>query len=200
VTERQAEKRKTDSPRFKDILDAAAKVFRKKGYHHASISDIAAEVGLQKGSLYHHIKGKEELLYEIVMSALDLYVKLLRSIVIYGNPTDESIRKAIIAHMEPIGIQFDYIYVFINEMKHLPEKYRKETDSGLEHYERLWINMLEEGKACGLLRPDVDSKMTMLSIFGMCNWTVRWYRPEGKYTITDIAEIYARNLLAGIKA
>jgi hypothetical protein len=60
--------------------------------------------------------------------------------------------------------------------------------------------MLEEGKASGVLRPDVDSKMTMLSIFGMCNWTVRWYDPQGKYSITELAQMYGRNLVSGIKA
>lgn len=195
----KTKKRKTDNQRFKAILDAAAKVFRQKGYHHANISDIASEVGLLKGSLYHHIKGKDELLYEIIMSALDLYLGSLRGIVIYGRPADDAIKEAIIAHMEPIDIQFDYVYVFINEMQNLPEKYRKEADSELENYERLWLKMLEEGKACGLFKPDVDSKMTMLSIFAMCNWTVRWYRPGGKYTTTDLAGIYARNILEGIK-
>ena len=195
----KAKKRKTDKHRFKDILDAAARVFRQKGYHHANISDIAKEVGLQKGSLYHHIKGKEELLYEIIMSALDLYVKSLRGIVIYGRPADDAIREAIIAHMEPLGIKFDYVYVFLNEIQNLPAEYRKEADSELENYERLWIKMLEEGKATGLFRPDLDSKMTMLSIFGMCNWTVRWYDSEGKYNTTELAERYARNLLEGIK-
>jgi len=196
----KAKKRRTDTHRFKDILDSAARIFRQKGYHHANISDIAKEVGLQKGSLYHYIKGKEELLYEIIMTALSLYVKSLRGIVIYGRPADEAIREAIVAHMEPISIQFDYIYVFINEMRNLPEKYRKEADRELENYERLWIKMLEEGKASGVLRPDVDSKMTMLSIFGMCNWTVRWYDPQGKYSITELAQMYGRNLVSGIKA
>ena len=79
-------KGKIENQRFKDILDASAKVFRKKGYHHANISDIAKEVGLQKGSLYHYIRGKEELLYRIIMSALGLYVNLLRGIVVYGRP------------------------------------------------------------------------------------------------------------------
>ena len=193
-------KQRTDKPRFKDILDASAKIFREKGYHHANISDIAREVGLQKGSLYYYIKGKEELLYKIIMSALELYVKSLRRIVIYGRPADDAIREAIIAHMEPIDIQFDYMYVFINEMRNLPEEYRKEADSELENYERLWIKMLEEGKASGLFRTDLDSKMTMLSIFGMCNWTVRWYTPEGKYSTTELAEQYAKNILEGIKA
>ncbi|RJR26746.1 MAG: TetR/AcrR family transcriptional regulator [Desulfobacteraceae bacterium] len=200
MTEMKAKKRRTDTHRFKDILDSAARIFRQKGYHHANISDIAKEVGLQKGSLYHYIKGKEELLYEIIMTALSLYVKSLRGIVIYGRPADEAIREAIVAHMEPISIQFDYIYVFINEMRNLPEKYRKEADRELENYERLWIKMLEEGKASGVLRPDVDSKMTMLSIFGMCNWTVRWYDPQGKYSITELAQMYGRNLVSGIKA
>ncbi|MDY6880780.1 MAG: TetR/AcrR family transcriptional regulator [Desulfatiglans sp.] len=193
-------KGKIENQRFKDILDASAKVFRKKGYHHANISDIAKEVGLQKGSLYHYIRGKEELLYRIIMSALGLYVNLLRGIVVYGRPADEGIREAILAHMEPIDIQFDYIYVFLNEMQNLHEKYRKEADSELENYERLWIKMLEEGKASGLFRTDLDSKMTMLSIFGMCNWTVRWYTPEGKYSTTELAEQYAKNILEGIKA
>ena len=196
----KAKKRKTDKHRFKDILDAAARVFRQKGYHHANISDIAREVGLQKGSLYHHIKGKEELLYEIIMSALGLYLESLRGIVIYGRPADDAIREAIIAHMEPISIQFDYIYVFINEMRNLPEKYRKEADSELENYERLWMRMLDEGEASGLFRPDLDSKMVMLSIFGMCNWIVRWYNPDGKYSTADLGEMYARNILVGIKA
>jgi TetR/AcrR family transcriptional regulator, cholesterol catabolism regulator len=196
----KTKRQRTDSPRFQDILDASAKIFREKGYHHANISDIAREVGLQKGSLYHHIRGKEELLYEIIMSALGIYVESLRGIVIYGRPAEDALRAAIIAHMEPIGIQFDRIYVFINEMRSLPDEYRKEVDSELETYERLWITILEEGKASGLFRPDVDSKMTMLSIFGMCNWTVRWYNPEGKYNTTEFAEIYARNILKGLKA
>jgi TetR/AcrR family transcriptional regulator, cholesterol catabolism regulator len=196
----KTKRQRTDTPRFQDILDASAKIFREKGYHHANISDIAREVGLQKGSLYHHIRGKEELLYEIIMSALGLYVKSLRGIVIYGRPADDAVREAIIAHMEPIGIQFDRIYVFINEMRSLHDEYRKEVDSELESYERLWITILEEGKASGVFRPDVDSKITMLSIFGICNWTVRWYKPDGNYNITELAEIYARNILEGLKA
>lgn len=183
-----------------DILDAAAKVFRKKGYHHATISDVAREVGLQKGSLYHHIKSKEELLYEIIMSALALYLESLRGIVVNEKPADRVLREAIIAHMQPIDIHFDQIYVFLNEMGSLSPEYREEVDRELENYERLWIKILEGGKVDGLFRPDLDCKMTMLWIFGMCNWIVRWYRPGGKYSTTDLAEMYARNILQGIRS
>ena len=49
-----------------DIVSAAAKVFRTKGYHAATVRDIADEVGILKGSLYHHFDSKEDLLYLVV--------------------------------------------------------------------------------------------------------------------------------------
>ena len=51
---------------LEDIVAAAAKVFRTKGYHAATVRDIADEVGILKGSLYHHFDSKEELLYLVV--------------------------------------------------------------------------------------------------------------------------------------
>jgi AcrR family transcriptional regulator len=49
-----------------EIVSAAARVFRTKGYHAATVRDIAHEVGILKGSLYHHFTSKEELLYLVV--------------------------------------------------------------------------------------------------------------------------------------
>ena len=51
------------TPRTKEIIAAAAKLFKEKGYHATTIQDVADEVGMLKGSLYYHIKSKEELLY-----------------------------------------------------------------------------------------------------------------------------------------
>ena len=51
---------------LEDIVSAAAKVFRTKGYHAATVRDIADEVGILKGSLYHHFDSKEDLLYLVV--------------------------------------------------------------------------------------------------------------------------------------
>ena len=53
-----------------DILDAAAQVFRKKGFHGASMADIADSVNLQKASLYHHVSSKQDILLELLERAL----------------------------------------------------------------------------------------------------------------------------------
>ena len=192
-------KRRTDNQRFKDILDVAARVFRKKGYHHANMSDIAKEVGLQKGSLYHYISSKEELLYEIVMYSLDLYIKPLSEILTSNEKSDISLKKAIIAHMHPMDLQFDMVYVFINERHNLSDKYRVEADRQTEIYRKMWLDILEKGKMEGIFNPALNSKITWLSIIGTCNWTLRWYDTKGKYTTIQLGEIYAQNILNGIK-
>ncbi len=54
------------SKREQEIIAAAAKVFKEKGYHAATTRDIAAEVGIQQATLYYYISSKEELLYLVV--------------------------------------------------------------------------------------------------------------------------------------
>jgi AcrR family transcriptional regulator len=66
-----------------DILDAAAQVFRIKGFHGASMADIAGAVKLQKASLYYHVTSKQEILLSLLDRALDMLterIPLLRSI------------------------------------------------------------------------------------------------------------------------
>jgi TetR/AcrR family transcriptional regulator, cholesterol catabolism regulator len=64
-----------------DIIAAAARVFRDKSYHAATVQDIADEVGILKGSLYHHVQSKEELLYLVVKEPIArLYQTVERSL------------------------------------------------------------------------------------------------------------------------
>ena len=136
--------------RFQSILSSAAKIFREKGYHHANLTEIANDAGLQKGSLYYYIKSKEDLLYEIIMSALYLYIKSVNEILTSNKRADEVLKEAIIAHMYPFDIEFDRIYVFINELHNLAnKKYKKEVDAHIKTYEDLWINIIEKGKRSG---------------------------------------------------
>jgi len=191
---------KVQTRRFESILDAAAEIFKAKGYHHSTVADIARKVGLKKGSLYHHIKGKEQLLFEIVIHSLNLYVDSLTQILTSKKPPDEIVKDAILAHMLlPVKENFDRIYVFINQFNELPDKFRQDVEIELKKYEELWISVIEKGKKEGVFRSDLNSKMTMLSIFGMCNWTMRWYKPEKEVGIEELADMYARQVLEGIK-
>jgi AcrR family transcriptional regulator len=190
-----------NSHRFESILDAAAKIFREKGYHHANISDIAAETGLLKGSLYHYIANKEELLYEIIMSALKLEIAALNEILTKSNERpDVVLEKAIIAHMTPIDLNHDRVAVFINEISNLSPRLRKEVSKEVEKYEKLWLRILQQGKKDQIFRKGIDPKIILLSIYGMCNWTNRWFNKAGKYSAHQLGEIYAATILEGIRS
>ncbi len=201
----EALKRKTpgrkNSHKFESILDAAAMIFREKGYHHANLSDIAGETGLLKGSLYHYIKNKEELLYEIIISALKLYITSLKEILTLPNEKpDVVLERAIIAHMAPMDLNHNRVAVFINEMSNLSPQFRKEVDKEIEKYEKLWLRILEQGKRKKILRKEIDPKITLLSIYGMCNWTNRWFNQAGKYSAHELGKIYAATILEGIRS
>ncbi|MEK7682962.1 MAG: helix-turn-helix domain-containing protein [Chloroflexota bacterium] len=69
-----------------DIILSAAQIFREKGYHATSMQDIANSVQLQKGSLYHHIRSKQEILLEILDRALAVLIGDLQPIVASDLP------------------------------------------------------------------------------------------------------------------
>jgi len=185
--------------KLQEILDTAAKIFREKGYHYATLSEIAEEVGMLKGSLYYYIKSKEDLLYQIIMPMLTVYIESLDRILNSNEKSDIVLKKAIIAHMSPMDINLDRQSVFITETKFLSETHLKKIRKEVENYEELWLKVIKKGIQEKIFNNKIDPKILLFSIFGMANWTLRWYRPEGKYTIKQISEMYADNILEGIK-
>ena len=78
-----------------DIIQTAAQIFRQKGYHAASMQDIADAVGLQKASLYHHVAGKQDILAAILDAALDRLIGEMQSVLARDVPPKEKLRLAI---------------------------------------------------------------------------------------------------------
>lgn len=191
---------KKDSQKFQEILDAGARVFFKKGYHHANISDIAREVGMLKGSLYYYIKSKEELLSFIISPSIDIYVNKLEEILNSDEPADVMLEKAITAHMNPFDIDFATRAVFIKELLNLPETTKNDVLAQVAKYRKLWLQLIQKGISEGVFRKDIDTKIIVLSILGITNWTTRWFRPGGDYLAKDIGVMYTQLILNGLKA
>ncbi|MBU2647337.1 TetR/AcrR family transcriptional regulator [bacterium] len=190
---------KKDNQKFQEILNAGAKIFYKKGYHNANISDIANEVGMLKGSLYYYIKSKEELLSYVIGPSIDIYVRILEEILDSGEKTELMFEQAIIAHMDPMDINFEKQAVFNNELANLPETLRGEVLAGVQKYKQLWRQLIEKGISEKIFRSDIDPKILLLALLGMTNWTTRWLKPGEKYTAKEIGKMYASIALDGIR-
>ena len=82
-----------------EILKAAARVFRLKGYHATRIQDIADALGMQKGSLYYYISTKEDLLKGLVEDILEKSVELMNQIHNTSFKPSEKIRLCLESHL-----------------------------------------------------------------------------------------------------
>ena len=183
-----------------DIVAAAARVFQTKGYHAATVRDIADEVGLLKGSLYHHCSGKEELLYLVVKEPIARTYREIGDIAAADLSAAEKLRRAIAAHLEAFDRHYPHLFVYLRERESVKQRFREMIGFSPKDYECRWREILRQGIESGEFRPDLDVQVAAYGLLGMLNWSYKWYRPGGRLTIRQVAEEFTALALAGISA
>jgi TetR/AcrR family transcriptional regulator, cholesterol catabolism regulator len=180
-----------------DILEAAAQVFRQKGFHGASMNDIAAAVNLQKASLYHHVSSKQEILLEILDRALQLLLERVSAITNQHIPADKKLRLMIREYMQILAENVDLATVLLFEHRSLERRQHARHVPNRDQFELLWRDVLAEGVKAKLFQVE-DIALTARSLLGLMNWTITWYRPNGEKTIEQISDDYSNLLLNGL--
>ena len=180
-----------------DILEAAAQVFREKGFHGASMANIAEAVNLQKASLYHHVSSKQEILLELLDRALELLLERISPIASQNIPADERMRQMIREYLQILAENTDLSAVLLFEHRSLESKRHARHVPNRDKFEALWRNVLADGVRTKRFVCD-DVSLTARAILGIMNWTITWYRPHGDLTIKQIADQYSNLLLNGL--
>jgi TetR/AcrR family transcriptional regulator, cholesterol catabolism regulator len=183
-----------------EIVAAAAKVFRTKGYHAATVRDIAEEVGILKGSLYHHFESKEALLYLVVKEPIAQMFRTMGDIAAAEGSATEKLRRAIFAHLEAFDRHYPHLFVYLREREAVKRRFREMMGFSPKAYERLWQQILRKGVESGEFRADLDIPVTSYGLLGMLNWSYKWYDPQGRMRITEVAEEFWAFALAGLAA
>jgi len=180
-----------------DILEAAAQIFRRKGFHGASMQDIAKAVNLQKPSLYHHVSSKQEILLALLNRALELLLERISAISNQDIPADEKLREMVRAYLQILAENTDLSAVLLFEHRSLERKQHARHVPHRDRFEALWRGVLEEGVASRLFTCD-DPALATRAILGVLNWTITWYHPDGTLEIDEIADRYSSLLLNGL--
>ena len=183
-----------------DIVAAAAKVFRTKGYHAATVRDIAEEVGILKGSLYHHFESKEALLYLVVKEPIAQMYRTIAEIAEAELSPTENLRRAILAHLEAFDRHYPHLFVYLREREELKRRFREMIGFSPKDYERCWQQILSEGVATGEFRAGLDIQVACYGLLGMLNWLYKWYDPEGRLSVQQVAEQFTALALSGLAA
>lgn len=180
-----------------DILDAAAQVFRQKGFHGASMADIADAVQLQKASLYHHVASKQEILLDLLDRALEMLFEQINVIAQQPLPADEKLRQMVQVYLRLLAENSDLSAVLLFEHRSLEPDQHARHIPNRDRFESLWRDVLEDGVRAGLFACP-DTAIAVRALMGILNWTLTWYRPDGSLSIEQIADQYTNLLLHGL--
>jgi len=182
--------------RKEELSRQAARLFAEKGYHGTSIGDLADSMGVQKGSLYAHIEGKEDLLYQTMRGGAAAFHGALDSVPEVAPPA-EKVRLALRAHLRVVSEQLDVATVFVQEWKYLEGERLEEIVSERRRYEERIRELFREGRDLGELRADLDVNAAALAFLSAANWAYTWLAPGAD---TDaLADRFFALLLDGIR-
>lgn len=187
--------------RREEIIAAAVQLFHEKGYASTSMQDIADAVGLLKGSLYHYITGKEELLYEIHERFMAvIFAKAATREQADGLSSRQRLEAIITDLLELMRDYRAYVEVFFRERYAVRGPRWDAIHQKREEYEALVREIVQQGQSDGSFRIDLDYKVVTFGLFGMCNWCYQWMQPDGKYSALEIASMFTSLLLDGLSA
>lgn len=181
------------------LLETATRLFKEKGYHNTSMQDLADALGLQKGSLYYYIEGKEELLRRLLERATSFLAFQIDEIYASDLPPAQKLTWALENHATTMMEHLDLVAVYLHEYRNLPPRRLNEALAVRKHYEQVLMQILEDGIDSGDFRP-VDVKMSVFGILGMLNWTHQWFSPDGDLSSQHVAAILSDLALYGLAA
>lgn len=182
------------------VIDAAAKVFAEKGYEATRLEDIAAELGILQGSLYYHIDSKAGLLREVRVQLFQELTQHIAETASGSVPPDEKLRLTMRRYLQYVLRVLPLLELWTASPgdKRKTKKQAREDRVMTNKLREVWLSILREGVDAGVVRPDLDLTVAMLSVLGVCNSVGRWYDPAGELSIEEIADVQFNICWAGI--
>lgn len=184
--------------RWEEILDAAAQVFYEKGYDGTTIQDIADRVGMLKGSLYHYIKTKEDLLYGIIHDVHTAGLRELDALASMQGSAEDKVHEFVRRYTVFTIERRVWASVFDRDFRALSGDRRHALIEERDRYDSALRELIEAGIVEGAFPADTDVAVIGNVIFQMMNSIHRWYSPEGPRRPEEIAKEIADFAVGGI--
>jgi AcrR family transcriptional regulator len=179
-----------------EILRVAATCFGEMGYRATTLDTIAAKAGLSKVTLYRYVESKAELLSLVFERTIESFRAGLGEIIEQRLPADEKIRRIVRYQVGLLASHLPFLKVFFAEEAGLPRPMAARASRARREYDRAIERAYRDGVDEGLFR-DLPPTLVVFGILGMCNWLHEWYRPEGRSTPAEIADVFVDILERG---
>ncbi len=171
------------------VLDAAARLFRAKGFDATTVREIAKAARLHPGSLHYRYRTKDSLLLALMRRGVETDLAGIRAAI--GDTRDpvERLRLALRARLRFL-LSRHAAQVVLFEWRSLKGAAREEMVRLRDRYEGFWSGLLYEAAGSGRLHPAIDIRLLRYLIFGAINGVALWYRPDGPRTPDEISDAF----------
>lgn len=193
--------RKRSDDKRQRILQAAAKVFARKGYHGARVSEIARRADVADGTIYLYFRNKEDILVSLFDEVMIEHLRQGREELKALTGAPAKLRAIARRHLGLLGGNRDLAVVFQVELRQSTKFMERFTASWLHDYFALLTEIVEEGQAEGSLRDDLPRKLVTKSFFGALDEMVTsWILSKRDYDLAELAGPVVDILLNGAAA
>ncbi len=179
-----------------EILKSAAAAFRRRGYHGASVDEIASALEMTKGNLYYYFENKEEILYACHDYSLDVLLALMAEVQSEPTPPDEKLRKLILAFIHTMLDELQGTALTL-DLQALSPALLKRIIAKRDRFDRGLREIIQQGIDQRLFRAG-DPKMIGFAMMGAVNWITKWFDPAGPMSSEQIGQRFADYLVGGL--
>ena len=179
--------------KLESILRTAAQIFAEKGYHQASIRDIARATGVSLSGLYYYFNSKEELLFLIQDHAFGTLLINLERLLDGVTEPHRRLRMLMENHLRYFIANKNEMKVLSHEAEALTGDFKRRVNAKKRRLTEIAMEILGE------LRPegDIDPRVATFAMFGMMNWLYNWHRPERDVSLDKIVDDMYRIFVEG---
>lgn len=178
------------------ILRAAAQLFADKGYHNASMAELAKACGVSKPLLYHYYRDKDHILFDIADSYMDQLLAIVAGVEVRGLAPRAQLEALIARFMEEYEHSQSQHVVLVQDVKFLQDEQRDIVLTKERQVVAAFAEVIEAVEP-GLKKKRLDKAVAMI-LFGMINWTFTWLRAGGPLSYADMAPVVTQIVLNGL--
>ncbi|MCO1334251.1 TetR/AcrR family transcriptional regulator [Microbulbifer sp. OS29] len=166
------------------LLNAAARLFEQKGYARTTVRDLAAEIGILSGSIFHHFSSKEQILCAVMREVTIFAGARMRSAAERSASPQERLKACIQSELEAIhGLAVPGFSILVVEWRSLSEESQQEVLRLREEYEQIWLDAISAAHCAG-----GDPALVRRLLVGALSHTYSWFKPrDNGLTISDLA-------------
>ncbi len=179
------------------IRAAGLRLIFEHGYETMSLRRLAAEVGIQVGSLYNHISTKQALLFDLIDVHMRALLAELEKALHGIDAPDDRLRAFVAFHVSYHILRKREVFISYSELRSLERDNYAAIVRLRRQYEDALIAILQQGVAAGDFSVG-DPRVVAFGILAMLTGVCTWFQPDGRLTADDVIAIYTEVVLSGV--